>query len=152
MSGSSYLLEELAKGDEDLSLSTLLIGRTRVRGHVQTGASKTASRPCDGNDVVKDNVRAFLLAAAVDSLVADGVHGTVNHATVVVNDLLDGVGLCEVDRDATDLLGGRETLRDLVDDIHLTGTPQHSTVCGHQTDRAGSEYCDCLAGLEAREH
>lgn len=145
------LLEELAKGDEQLALLGLRVWSSVVAGDVETDYTKTAGRAGDHDDLVEDNVRLLGGSAAVKGLVADGVDGAVDHAAVHLDDLLNGVRSLEVDGDAANLLRDGETLWDGVDDVDTAGTADGGGVGGHQTDGAGAEDGNGLAGLEAGE-
>lgn len=145
------LLEELAKGDEQLALLGLRVWSSVIAGDVEADYTKTAGRAGDHDDLVEDNVGLLGGTAAVKGLVADGVDGAVDHAAVHLDDLLNGVRSLEIDGNAANLLGDGETFWNGVDDIDTASTANGGRVSGHEADGAGAEDGNGLAGLEAGE-
>ena len=111
--------------------------------------AQPTARPRHPDHVLEHDIRLLRPAAARDRLVAHGVDGPVHHAAVELDDLVHGVALGEVNGRAANPLGGAEPLRHAVYDVDPRSTAQSRRVRGHQTDGAGAEDGDGLAGLEA---
>lgn len=84
-------------------------------------------------------------------MVTYGINRAIDHTAIVLNDLVDRVTLCEVDRNDADLLRGRETLGHLIYNVNPTGATQLSAVGCHNTDGTGTPHGDTLTGFEAGE-
>jgi hypothetical protein len=121
-------------------------------GNVKSRNTKTAGSSGDADELIKDNVRLFLITALVHCLVADSIDSAVNHlSTIELDDLVYGVTLGEVNALTADLLCSIQSLLDLIHNVDLTGSTKDGRVGGHQTYGTSTKDCDAVTGLETRE-
>lgn len=128
------LFEELSEWNDQVSLGSSGIGCSWVGWDVESWNTESSSRSDDSDQIGKDDVWLFLVSRSSDSLVPDGIDGSIDETTVVLLDLLDWVTLGEVDRDCSDFFGFRQSLGNSVHNIDRGGTSKEGGVGSHETD------------------
>jgi hypothetical protein len=144
----SYLFKQLAKAHADHALAAGLVWRTWVDRHIQAWNAESSARPGSFDHILQDNVGLLLVSAGGYRLVADGINRPVQHVAVMLDDLVNCITLAEVDWDAADLLGGLQSLRHSIHNVHLAGSPESRRVRRHQSHGSSTPDPDGLSRLE----
>lgn len=105
------LREETSASGRDISIGN-------IPRNIKTRNTHSSASACNTDHVLEYNIRLLGRPVRVNGLVANGIDGPVNHPAAVGDDLVDGIALREIDRDASNLFGGCEALGDSVDDIN----------------------------------
>lgn len=81
-----------------------------VPRNVESRDAQSAAWSRNSNHVFQNDIGLLCRAARVDSLVSDGVYGTIDHAVIILRDLLYGIAFGEVNRDTANLFRSLKAL------------------------------------------
>lgn len=103
---------------EETSVSGRDIAIGNIPGKIKTRNTHSSARARNTDHVLEYNIRLLGSRIRVNGLVANAIDGAVNHLAVVGDNLVDGIALREINRDAANLFCECEALGDSVDDVN----------------------------------
>ena len=146
------LLKDFPEGHEQIPFLGMGIHASGIRGHVQPGNSQNPTRVDDLRECVQDGIGhllEFLPCFGGARLIAHWVDTFIHTlAMSLVPDLFDRITLVKIDRETSDFLGHRKTLRYAIYDVNFSRSTNDATERCHDAHRASTEYRHCIAGAD----
>src|SRR5690348_11827542 len=99
--------------DQSLEAITRCVQKAVPR-HIETSNTQSTTSPSNADHVLKYDIGLLGRSVGVHSLVTNGIHRTVNHVSIVSNDLVHSVAFGKIDRNAANLFSSLQPLGDAI--------------------------------------